>query len=78
MDSDTQEGADSRQGTGPLIGLPQVLALVGLARTAWLDRVRDKTAPQPIKEGRRTLWVEPEVRAWIQERVRRYRQGTGA
>lgn len=78
MESDTQEVADSQHGAGPLIGLPQVLALVGLARTAWLDRVRNKTAPQPIKEGRRTLWVEPEVRAWIRDRVRHYREGAGA
>lgn len=73
-----QEFAESQSQSGPLIGLPRVLELVGLGRTAWLDRVKEKTAPQPIKEGRRTLWVEPEVHAWIQDRVRRFRQRAGA
>jgi predicted DNA-binding transcriptional regulator AlpA len=60
---------------GPLIGLPQVLALVGLGRTAWLDRVKARTAPTPIKIGRRTLWQESEVRAFIADCVRRHREG---
>lgn len=58
-----------------LIGVDQVLGLVGVGRTAWLDRVRAKTAPQPIKMGRRTLWVESEVQGFIAEQVRRYREG---
>jgi predicted DNA-binding transcriptional regulator AlpA len=56
------------------VGLPRVLELTGLGRTNWLDKVKDGTAPQPIREGRRTLWVEGEVRAWMANRVRRYRE----
>jgi predicted DNA-binding transcriptional regulator AlpA len=60
---------------GPLIGLPQCLALVGLRRTAWLDRVKAGVAPSPIRIGRRTLWQESEVRAFIADCVRRHREG---
>lgn len=63
---------------GPLIGLPRCLQLVGLGRTAWLDRVKAGTAPKPIKLGRRTLWVESEVLAFVADCVRRHRDGAGA
>ncbi len=63
---------------GPLIGCPQCMRLTDLGRTAWLDRVRRKEAPQPIKIGRRTMWVEAEVLAYVAECVRRYREGAGA
>jgi predicted DNA-binding transcriptional regulator AlpA len=63
---------------GPLIGLPRCLQLVGLGRTAWLDRVKAGTAPKPIKLGRRTLWVEAEVLAFVTDCVRRHREGVSA
>lgn len=72
------EYASSHSPPDALIGLPRVLQLVGLGRTAWLDRVRNGSAPQPIKEGRRTLWVEAEIKAWMADRVRRYREGAPA
>lgn len=48
-----------------LIRLPEVLALVGLGRTAWLDRVKAKTAPQPVHIGRATAWSFNDVQAWM-------------
>jgi predicted DNA-binding transcriptional regulator AlpA len=63
---------------GALIGLPRTLELVGIGRTAWLDRVKAGTAPKPIKMGRRTLWVETEVRAFVADCVRRHREGGAA
>lgn len=60
---------------GPLIRLPAALSRVGLGRSAWLDLVREKRAPQPIKIGRATLWLATEVDAWVRERVRQARGG---
>lgn len=59
--------------TGPLIRLPATLALVGLGRSAWLDLVAKGKAPRPIKIGRAALWHEPEVRAFIADRIRQSR-----
>jgi predicted DNA-binding transcriptional regulator AlpA len=35
--------------------------------------VRKRKAPQPVKIGRATLWVESEVQAFIAERIRESR-----
>lgn len=51
-----------------LLRLPEVLETVGLGRTAWLDRVKAKTAPQPAKIGRATVWSCNEVQAWMRGR----------
>ncbi len=59
---------------GRLIRLPGALNLVGLGRSAWLDLVHKRKAPQPVKIGRATLWVESEVRAFIAERIRQSRE----
>jgi len=69
------ESAGNAAPNGALIGLPRVLEIVGLGRTAWLDRVKAGTAPQPIKMGRRTLWIEGEILAFVAECVRRHREG---
>jgi prophage regulatory protein len=60
-----------------LLRLPQTLQRVGLGRTAWLDRVKAGTAPQPVKIGRATCWAASEVQAWIVARVRESRQVQG-
>jgi len=72
------ESTEVRPIAGALIGLPRVLEVVGLGRTAWLDRVRAKTAPQPIKLGKRTLWLEAEVAQFVADCVRRHREGASA
>ena len=75
MPSATQppEAVGSAPTPDRLIRLPVTLSLVGLGRSAWLDLVREKRAPAPIKIGRATLWVEAEVRRFIAERVRQSR-----
>lgn len=60
---------------GRLLRLPAVLGLVGLGRTAWLERVRTGDAPKMVKCGRASMWVESEVRAWIADRIRATRGG---
>jgi len=37
--------------------------------------VKDGTFPKPIKMGRRSLWVESEVQAWIATRIAAARMG---
>lgn len=71
----TTNSQESGGDAGRLIRLPAALDLVGLGRSAWLDLVRQRKAPQPVKIGRASLWVESEVRAFIADRVRRHRGG---
>jgi prophage regulatory protein len=65
----------SHPATERLIRLPETLQSVCLGRTAWLDLVKAKQAPQPVKIGRATFWVASEVQAFIAERIRRSRNG---
>lgn len=57
-----------------LIRLPETLNIVGLGRSAWLERVKNGTAPAPVKNGRTTAWVESEVRQWVRDRIRESRK----
>ncbi|MFA7604458.1 MAG: AlpA family phage regulatory protein [Novosphingobium sp.] len=52
-----------------LLRLPEVLDLVAMKRTPWLDRVRRNEAPQPVRIGRAVAWEEGEVQAWIAEKL---------
>lgn len=61
-----------------LIRMPEVMASVQLGRTGWLDLVKAKKAPQPIKIGRAAFWVHSEVQAFIAERIERSRNTKGA
>ena len=54
--------------------LPAVLQVVQLGRTAWLDLVKSRRAPQPVKIGRATFWVHSEVQRFIAERIRESRK----
>ena len=58
-----------------LLRLPATLDRVSLGRTAWLDLVRDRKAPAPIKLGRASAWVESEIDAWLRDRIRLSRKG---
>lgn len=58
-----------------LLRLPQVLATVGLGRTAWLDLVRTGAAPAPVHIGRAVAWPMSDVQAFIRQRIRQSRGG---
>ena len=58
-----------------LLRLLAVLATVQGGRTWWLDLVKARKAPQPVKIGRSTFWLSSEVQAWIADRVRESRAG---
>lgn len=58
-----------------LLRLLAVLAIVQGGRTWWLDLVKARKAPQPVKIGRSTFWLASEIQAWIADRVRESRAG---
>jgi len=53
-----------------LVRWNQLKGRVGISRSAFLERVRLKQAPQPVKVGRATFWVWGEVAAWREELIR--------
>ena len=51
-----------------LIRLPEVMARVGLRRTAIYQRMREGRFPKSRSLGPRcTVWVEAEINAWIEQ-----------
>ena len=55
--------------------LPAVLTTVQGGRTWWLDLVKARKAPQPVKIGRSTFWLASEIQTFIADRVRESRAG---
>ena len=54
-----------------LIRLPEVMARVGLRRTAIYQRMREGRFPRSRSLGPRcTVWVEAEIEGWIKEVTR--------
>lgn len=52
-----------------LLRLPQVIARVGLKRSAILRRVKCGEFPRPVRLGPRTnAWKSDEIDKWIEER----------
>jgi prophage regulatory protein len=56
----------AQSSTRKLIPLPAVLELVPIGRAYWYELVRDGKAPEPIKLGKRSLWLESEIAAWVE------------
>jgi len=49
--------------------LPATLAIVGVSRSTWLDLVRRKQAPAPIRLSAKAVgWRESELRNWLDNR----------
>jgi len=49
--------------------LPEVLALVGLKRSAWYYLIQTGQAPRPLKLGRTAVWPETAIRKWQQRLI---------
>ena len=61
-----------------LIRLPEVMARVGLKKTAIYDRIQCKAFPAPVKLGGASTWPEHEITSWIQLQISMSRPlGTG-
>ena len=73
----TEDDTDAEAGAGEavpdrLIRLPEVMARVGLRRTAIYQRMRENRFPQSRSLGPRcTVWLEAEIDAWIEDVFRR-------
>ena len=71
-EADTAAEANAVEGVPErLIRLPEVMARVGLRRTAIYQRMREGRFPRSRSLGPRcTVWVEAEIDAWILEIVK--------
>lgn len=59
--------------TSPHAG-PCVRDKVGMHQATIYGLIKTAGFPAPIKVGRRSLWIEREVDAWILNRVKDYRE----
>jgi len=61
-----------------LLRKPAVLERIGLRTTELYDLVREGQFPAPVPLGKRAVaWIESEVEAWIEERVRMRQERRG-
>ena len=67
--SNTSQQAES------LLGLERVMERVGLARASIYKEISAGVFPRPVKRGKRSLWVESEIAAWISQVIRDDRGG---
>ena len=59
-----------------LLRLPKVEAATGYKRSTIYRLIQEGKFPAPISlGGRASAWIEEEVGAWIQERIRESREG---
>lgn len=59
-----------------ILRLPAVKARTGLSRSSLYQRIRNGNFPRPVKLGPRASgWLESEVDAWIDARVKCSRNG---
>ena len=49
---------------------PEIEHRTGLKRSTIYDKMKAGTFPKPVKLGARAVaWLEPEIDAWIKERI---------
>lgn len=49
------------------VRIEQVLAHIGIKRTALYDRIAKGHFPRPRKIGNRSVWLADEIRNWLNE-----------
>ena len=57
-----------------LLTLRDVSAQAGVQSSFIYERMKTKQFPKSIRVGRRALWLQSEVQAWIQDQVAKNRQ----
>lgn len=66
------EAKMSQQYEERLIKLPEVLATVGMGKTAWYDGIRSGKYPKPIKRGPRdTVWPMSAIQEVVSNTIAR-------
>ena len=58
--------SSTRQTPDPLLSLPDVLILIGVAESAWFAGVASGRFPPPVKCGRRSFWPQSVIAAYIE------------
>ena len=54
---------------------PEIEHRTGLKRSTIYDKMKAGTFPKPVKLGARAVaWLEPEIDAWIKERISQRRE----
>tara|TARA_B100000780_G_scaffold262269_1_gene215274 strand:+ start:1245 stop:1436 length:192 start_codon:yes stop_codon:yes gene_type:complete len=54
---------------------PEIEYRTGLKRSTIYDKMKAGTFPKPVKLGARAVaWLEPEIDAWIKERISQRRE----
>jgi predicted DNA-binding transcriptional regulator AlpA len=55
-----------QQTPDPLLSLPDVLILIGVAESTWFAGVASGRFPPPVKCGRRSFWPQSVIAAYIE------------
>jgi prophage regulatory protein len=50
----------------PLLSLPEVLSIVGVAPSTWWAGVASGKFPRPVKCGRRSFWPQSDIANFIE------------
>jgi len=76
---ETLQETSPRKQTPTILRRKQVEARTGLSRTAIYAGISDGTFPAPISIGSRSVgWIEAEVVAWIESRIKASRSQSTA
>lgn len=59
----------------PLLSLPEVLSIVGVAPSTWWAGIAAGKFPPPVKCGRRSFWPQSVIAEFI-ESLKRAQRGT--
>lgn len=51
----------------PMLRLEQVLSLLGCSRSTFYAGIQNKRFPEPVKNGRISLWTTESIRAWLSD-----------
>jgi prophage regulatory protein len=52
-----------------LLTMAKVKAQTGMGATFIYENIKEKRFPKSIRVGRRAMWVQSEVQAWIRSRI---------
>lgn len=56
--------------TDRLIDMKDICELTGMTDKWFYKLIQEGQFPPPIKLGRRSKWIEQEIQAWFEERIR--------
>ncbi len=68
------DASDANPRINRILRLPEVRSRTGLSRSSLYERMHEKTFPMSISLGGRNVgWLESEIDAWIDARIRESR-----